>query len=57
VCPALPVRLKATTVLGGVVVPPGYRKIGSAYFPRFDQATLLEIDASLAIGGITLTEY
>jgi hypothetical protein len=28
-------RLEATTVLGGVVVPPGYRKIGSAYLsPR-----------------------
>jgi len=52
------VRLDATTVLGGVNVPPGYRKIGSTYLsPGFQEQGHLEIDASLAIGGVTLTEY
>jgi hypothetical protein len=41
-----------------VNVPPGYRKIGSTYLsPGFQEQGHLEIDASLAIGGITLTEY
>ena len=52
------VRLDATTVLGGVIVPPGYRKVGSTYLsPGFQEQGHLEVDASLAIGGITLTEY
>ncbi len=52
------VRLDGTTVLGGVIVPPGYRKVGSSYLsPGFEEGGHLEVDASLAIGGITLTEY
>ena len=52
------VRLDATTVLGGVMVPSGYRKVGSSYLsPGFKEQGHLEVDASVAIGGITLTEY
>jgi hypothetical protein len=52
------VRLDATTVLGSVVVPPGYRKVGGSYLsPGFQEQGHLEVDASLAVGGITLTEY
>ncbi len=52
------VRLEATTVLGGVIVPPGYRKVGSSYLsPGFQEQGHLEVHASLAVGGITLSEY
>ena len=52
------VRLNATTVLGGVIVPPGYQKVGGSYLsPGFKELGHLEVDASLAIGGITLSEY
>ncbi len=52
-----PVRLRASTLGGGVQVPPVYQKINGTYLsPGFSAGEHIEIEASLVFGTITVTE-
>lgn len=54
----VPVRLRGSWALGGIHLPPGYYKVNDRYLsPGFEEAEHIELNASLAIGAVTIQEY
>jgi hypothetical protein len=54
----VPVRLHGSWALGGVNFPAGYVKVNDVYLsPGYTDTGHIEINASLAIGAVTVSEY